>query len=178
VLYSGRSLYLVPDGPAAQHPYLVVSEGLSQRRKWALGRIVLGGRRYLILVRPIGRLLTLHVLHYPAHLRGSAAWDGELRASPPTEDEAKLAGMLIDAASPPAIPWADFRDDTAVQLAALVEAKLHNRALPEPSPEDPTVLNLLDALKQSVAQVQQPEGPVAVADPPATKKKRNSRRSA
>ena len=178
VLFSVRSLYLLPDGPAAQHPYCVLSHGMYQRRKWALGRVVLTGRRCLALVRPVGRILTLHVLHYPAHLRASAAWEGDLRPSVPTEDEAKLAGMLIEAASPTAVPWTDYRDDTADKLVALVEAKLQNCPLPEPSPEDATVLNLLDALKQSVAQAQQPEASAAAAAPAASKKKRTSRRSA
>jgi DNA end-binding protein Ku len=176
VLFSGRSLYLLPDGPAAQHPYGVLAQAMSQRRMGALGRMVLGGRRYLVLVRPSRRILTLHVLHYPAHLRASATCESELRLSATTDDEAKLAGLLIEAATPVAIPWADFRDDTADQLAALVEAKLQNRPLPEPAEEEVSVGNLLDALKRSVAQVQQPVL-TAPAFPDARKSKRNSRRT-
>jgi DNA end-binding protein Ku len=177
VLFSGRSLYLLPDGPAAQHPYGVLAQAMVQRQKGALGRVVLGGRRYLVLVRPARRILTLHVLHYPAHLRASATWESELRLSATTDDEAKLAGLLIESASPVAIPWADFRDDTADQLAALVEAKLQNRPLPEPAEEEVTVGNLLDALKRSVAQVRQPQVPKTPEAPRAGKKQRNSRRT-
>jgi non-homologous end joining protein Ku len=116
-------------------------------------------------------------LHYPAHLRASATWESELRLSATTNDEAKLAGLLIEGASPVAIPWAELRDDTADQLAALVEAKLQNRPLPEPAEEEVTVGNLLDALKRSVAQVQQPQVPKTPEAPGAGKKQRNSRRT-
>jgi DNA end-binding protein Ku len=178
VLFSGRSLYLLPDGPAAQHPYGVLSQALHQCRKWALGWVVLGGHRYLVLVRPVGRLLTLHVLHYPGHLRAGATLESELRGGTPTEQEARLAASLIEAASPGVIAWSAYRDDMADKLAALVEAKLQNRPLPEPAQEETTVLNLLDALKQSVAQVQQVPAPTAGAPAAGNAKKRNSRRSA
>jgi hypothetical protein len=45
VLYSGRSLYLVPDGPVAEPGYVVLHPALVQRQRWALGRMVLGGHR-------------------------------------------------------------------------------------------------------------------------------------
>ena len=50
-LFSGRTLYLMPDGLAAQHAYAVLTQVLGQRRKWAVGRVVLGGHRVLALVR-------------------------------------------------------------------------------------------------------------------------------
>jgi multidrug efflux pump subunit AcrA (membrane-fusion protein) len=43
-LFSGRTLYLAPDGLAARHAYDVLTQALSARGKWALGRVVLGGR--------------------------------------------------------------------------------------------------------------------------------------
>jgi DNA end-binding protein Ku len=177
LLFSGRSLYLLPDGQAAHHPYLVVAHAMHQRRKWGLSRVVLGGRRYLGVVRPVGRLLTLHLLHYPAHVRASAACAAEVRTSLPTDDELKLAGLLIDTASAVPLSWSDYRDDTAEQLAALVEAKLQDRPLPVPVAEEATVLTLLDALKRSVAQETQP--PRSAEAPAASRgKKRNPRRSA
>ena len=51
VLYSGRSLYLVPDGPAAEPGYAVLHAVLVQRQRWALGRMVLGGHRQIVLIR-------------------------------------------------------------------------------------------------------------------------------
>src|ERR1700694_522939 len=40
-LFAGRSLYLLPDGPAAHHPYAVLTQALCDHGKWALGRLVL-----------------------------------------------------------------------------------------------------------------------------------------
>jgi DNA end-binding protein Ku len=64
VFFAGRSLYLLPDGSAAQHPYGVLVDALTGAVKVALGRVVLSGSRHLVLVRPCAKLLALDVLHY------------------------------------------------------------------------------------------------------------------
>jgi hypothetical protein len=61
------------------------------------------------------------------------------------------AGVLIDAATKP-IPWSDYRDDTAEQLRTLIQAKLEGRTLTAPVAEEIPILQLVDALKRSVAQ--------------------------
>jgi DNA end-binding protein Ku len=52
--FAGRTLYLVPDGPAARPAYRVLAHALRAQRKGALGRLVLSGRRQLALLRPAG----------------------------------------------------------------------------------------------------------------------------
>jgi DNA end-binding protein Ku len=76
--FAGRSLYLVPDGVAAHHPYAVIAAALGQARKWALGRVILSGHRQLIVVRSVGRLLALDVLHYPTQVRAASSWEADL----------------------------------------------------------------------------------------------------
>ena len=153
VLFSGRSLYLLPDGPAAHLAYAVLVEALHERRQAALGRVVLSHRRQLVLVRPAARLLAVHVLHYPAQLRSRAALEAALRPAPASAAEGRLAAALIDAASGH-VCWEEYRDDSAEQLAALVEARLQGRTPETAAPEETPVLNLLDALRQSVAALQ------------------------
>ncbi|MFL5530905.1 MAG: Ku protein, partial [Gemmatimonadales bacterium] len=152
LLYSGRSLYLLPAGVAAQPAYTVLAQALRQRRQAALGRVVLSGRRHLALVRPTSRLLLLHLLHYPAQLRGPAALEGELPSGPVGTTEAHLAGLLLDAYRRP-VRWPDYRDDSAQRLAELVQARLQG-GTPPVAPEEAPVLGLLQALQQSVAALE------------------------
>ena len=176
-LFAGRSLHLLPDGPAAQHPYAVLVDALRRRRQWALGRVALSGRRQLALVRPAGRLLTLHLLHYPEQLRPAAPLEAELRDAPASEAERLLAGQLLELASGP-VDWSAYRDDTAEQLRGLVEALLRGQAPATPAAtEEAPVQSLLEALRQSVAQARRlpPETvPAAPARPPARKRARRS----
>src|SRR5215471_1097648 len=76
--YAGRSLYLLPDGVAAQHPYGVLAEAMQQTGQGALGRVVLSSQRQLVVVRPWERLLVLDVLHYPAQVRSHAGYPAVL----------------------------------------------------------------------------------------------------
>ena len=148
LLYAGRSLYLLPDGPAAAPGYAVLQAALVARQRWALGRMVLGGRRQVVLVRPADSALVVHVLHYPEQVRYCPP------AAPPVaegpSEELRLAGLLIDAASG-AVAWGGYRDQAAQELKALLEAKLAGQP---PAATEPAraILPLLEALQQSVAE--------------------------
>jgi DNA end-binding protein Ku len=186
-LFSGRTLYLLPDGMAAHHAYAVLTQMLGQRRKWALGRVVLGGHRVLALVRPCAQLLALHVLHFPEQLRSAAALPTLPRLEAASPEEQQLAGLLIDAACQP-IAWSEYQDDAAEKLRTFIQAKLAGRTLTAPVPEEIPILQLVDALKRSVAQtLEQQDGakhdPVAEGEPtvnagPRLAKRKSSRKVA
>src|SRR5262249_53537518 len=126
VFFAGRSLYLLPDGPAAQHPYGVLVAALAQAAKAALGRVVLSGSRQVVLVRPCGKLLALDVLHYPAQVRRAASWESDLTPSTATPAELELAAELIGLASAP-LDWSRYRDTSIEELATLLQAKIANQ---------------------------------------------------
>jgi non-homologous end joining protein Ku len=108
--------------------------------------MVLGGHRQVVLVRPAGTTLVLHVLHYPEQVRvcPQTVWP---MAHEPAE-ELRLAGMLIEAAGGK-VDWTAYSDQAAVELKALIEAKLAGQGTVMSAPA-PTILPLLEALKKSV----------------------------
>jgi DNA end-binding protein Ku len=127
----------------------VIADALQHESKWALGRVVLSVNRQLVLVRPMGRLLVMDVLHYPSEVRMPGAWEADLRSGAATAEEVRLIRMLLEASSAP-LDWRRYRDVTTDELTALIEAKVAGRQVA--SPEEPAeALHLLDALKQSVA---------------------------
>jgi non-homologous end joining protein Ku len=92
-----------------------------------------------------------------------------LPASAATASERHLAAQLIALASGP-VDWGRYRDTSAEELAALVEAKRARQPAPTVA-EEPTVLRLLDALKQSVAAARQgTESPPAKAPKPRARR--------
>jgi DNA end-binding protein Ku len=171
VLYSGRSLYLVPDGPSAEPGYAVLHAALVQRQRWALGRMVLGGHRQIVLVRPSGAALALQVLHYPEQVRSCPL--AALRMPDSAGEELRLAGLLIDAAAA-TIDWSAYRDQAAQELKALIEARLAGQPVATLEPER-AILPLLQALQQSVA-AQNGNGVAPRGKPKAPRKR--SRRTA
>ena len=168
--YAGRSLYLVADGVAAQHPYRVLAEAMQETGQAALGRVVLSSQRHLVLVRSCNRLLVLDVLHYPAQVRSHTGSGADRAPAAATEAERALARQLIALASAP-LDWGRYRDSGAEELAALIQAKMAQQPPVAPA-EEPVFLNLLEALQQSVAQASQPQ---TVAQTPAAAKSRKPR---
>jgi DNA end-binding protein Ku len=170
LLYSGRGLYLVPDGAAAEPAYAVLCQALVEQDRWALGQVVLGGHRQLVLVRPAGTVLVMQVLHYPEHLRACPRLASP-RSSGPSQ-ELDLAGQLIDAASG-GVDWTVYRDQAAQELRGLVEAKLKGQPAIE-SERDSMILPLLQALKQSVAQTRPTSRPRGKNPAPRKRGKRTA----
>ena len=168
-LRSTRSLYLLPDGPAAVPGYAVLQAVLVQRRRWAVGQMVLGGQRQLVLIRPAGGVLVLHVLHYPELVRACPV---PVTRRPAAAEELHLAGLLLDAASQ-AVDWSAYRDETAAELRAVVEAKLQG-ATGEAAAPTAVILPLKEALQQSVAALALPTAaePAAGAAPARRPRKR------
>src|SRR5438105_4045642 len=123
VRFAGRSLYLWPDGVAAQHPYGVLVAALHKTGKAALGRVVWSSQRQLVLVRPCARTLVTDVLHYPAQVRTASVGEADLPQAQPSAAELDLACRLIAMAGGP-LDWSRYRDTSADELAALVQAKI------------------------------------------------------
>lgn len=173
-LFAGRSLYLAPDGVAAARPYAVLAQALAAQAKWALGRVVLGGQRQLVLLRAAEGLLVVDVLYYPTQLRAVPAGRPAATGGA-TAEELQLAGLLLEAASGP-VDWGQYRDERATELAALIEAKVAGRPQVGTTAAPVAVLSLLDALKQSVAATQ--AASAAPAATPSSPPKARRRRTA
>src|SRR5262249_44443920 len=118
--------------------------------KGALARVVLAGSRQLVLVRPAGKVLAMDVLHHPAQVRPSIAWEADLAPRAATPGEQELAAQLIALSSGP-LDWARYRGTSAEERAASLRAKIADQPPAAPAEEPVAVLQLLDALKQSVA---------------------------
>ena len=100
----------------------------------------------------------MDVLRYPAEVRAATALASELHGFAVGAEELRLARMLMDAAAGPP-DWSQLRDTSAEELHALIEAKIAGRPVTPPAEEPVAVLQLIDALKQSVEAVQQNSKP-------------------
>jgi non-homologous end joining protein Ku len=118
-------------------------------------------------------LLVLDVLHYPAQVRSQTGYAAEVACPATTEAERTLARQLLALASAP-LDWARYPDRSAEELAVLIQAKIAQQPPAVPA-EEPVVLSLFEALKQSVAQATQAE-PVAQTTAASPSRKPRARR--
>jgi len=160
--FSGKTYYLLPDGPAGEKPYALLYEGMVEEKLFALAQVVLSGREELMVLRPVERLLTLSALHYKTEIRQPASFNHELSEQDLSAKELELTRALIQATTAAKFDLGNYRDLYAEKLAELIQAKVAGKEIVvAPTEEAPPVINLMDALRESIAQTtgqQKPKG--------------------
>jgi DNA end-binding protein Ku len=165
--HSGRTYYLIPDGPVAQKPYAVIHQGMVEKNRQGVAQVVLHGKEQLVLVRPIDGVIGMTVLAHDAQITKPSAFEDEVPKVQTNDDELKLAKTLIDASTPKKFDLAKYKDVYTEKLSKLIEAKVAGEELvAAPVQEQAQIINLMDALKQSVAMAQ---GDGAEAEKPPKK---------
>jgi DNA end-binding protein Ku len=153
IYFEGRNDYLVPDGAAGQKPYALLQRAMVDTKRVAIGQIALNGRDRLVLVRPIENLLAMSVLHYGAQVKQPREFDELMPDVTVKANELKLARTLIEGTSADEVDLSEYVDHYTEKLRELVEAKVAGRdVVAPPEDEDAPVVNLMDALRQSVAR--------------------------
>jgi DNA end-binding protein Ku len=152
IYYSGQTYYLLPDGKQGQKPYAVLHKAMQNEKVVGLAQVVISNREQLVVLRPVGRLLTISMLHYDAAVRPAAAFDEELEDVPVTAQEAKLAKTLIDVTVTKHAELEEYRNLYNERMEALVQAKIEGREIATVAAKDagPPTINIMDALKASL----------------------------
>lgn len=155
LFYSGKTHYLLPDGIAGERPYALLHKGMIDNQVCAIAQVVMSGREQLVLVRPIGKLLALTTLHYPQRVRSAGDFESELAEIELKPEEAALTNTLIAASKIGEFSLDAYSDQYVVKLKKLIEMKVAGQEVVQaPDHEEPKILNLMDALKKSVAEAQ------------------------
>ncbi|HEY2147243.1 MAG TPA: Ku protein [Pirellulales bacterium] len=172
--YEGRTYYLVPDGAIGQKPYAVLMKGLEANNVFVIGRWILFSREHLILVRAMDGLLGMEVLHFHSDFRDKQSITSDLHLPTVTKEELKLASKLIEASTAEEFDITKYEDTYDERLKQLIEAKRGKRevAVAEEVEEAP-VINLMDALRRSVAQSRE-SGTAGTKRPRAAKPSRRA----
>src|SRR5262245_50909702 len=150
--FTDKTYYLVPDGAVGQKPFALIQQCLADEELQAVGRAVLFGREELVLVRPVDRLLALTALKYEAEVAHAETLHEELESTHFAKEELTLTKKLLEAFEKPKFSLAEYKDQYVEELKQLIEAKVEGKELVTPAKtEEPHVINLMDALKKSVA---------------------------
>jgi DNA end-binding protein Ku len=155
VYFNGKSYYLLPDALIGQRPFQVICQGMAEEGVWAVAQVVLHGREQLILLRPVDNMLAMIGLSYDAKVNKVASFEGEAPPMQLSEEQRELTGELIRASMQKRLDLAKYHDVYTEKLTALVEAKVQGKeVVAAPAGVEPKVINLMDALKKSVAEAQ------------------------
>jgi DNA end-binding protein Ku len=154
VYFAGKTYYLLPDGPAGARPYALLARGMKDANLVALAQVVIAGREQFVQLRPVDGMLVMSVLAYPKKVRLATTYRDELPDEQPNAGELALAQTLIGASTLSEFELEKYKDAYVENLTKLIKLKVEGKEIVKaPDLEEPKILNLMDALKKSVAAV-------------------------
>jgi len=164
IYFNGRTYYLVPDGPVGQKPYVLLHEGMKELKRYAVAQVVLHGKEQVVLLRPVGKLIAMTMLDYESQIVKPATFEPEVPDQQLVPAELDLVKTLVQAQTPKHFDFAKYKDVYTEKLTKLIEAKVAGKEIvTPPAQEEAHVINLMEALKQSVARAQH-EAPAEVGE--------------
>jgi len=166
-VYLDTPYYVYPDGELAAQTFRVIGEAMVRKNKVGLGRVTISSRERPVLVEPRDNGLLMSTIRSSDEVRpaefGPQA-KGEIDA-----DMVAIAESIIERRSGAFDP-ADFRDRYQDALRELVAEKTKGQVVtPREVAEPPKVINLMDALKRSLAQEEKEPAPAKEAAAKSTR---------
>jgi DNA end-binding protein Ku len=151
-IYVERPYYLAPDGPMASEAFAVMREGM--QGKAGIGKLALYGREYLVAVQPKDKGLVMYTMRRSNEVRSMDNID-ELGNVPAKvkPDEIRLAKQVIENFEGE-LDLTEYRDAYQEELQRIIDAKIAGEEVVATAEETPPkVVNLMDALRQSLDRV-------------------------
>src|SRR5438045_3994284 len=149
--YLIRPYYLRPDGKVGHDAFAVIRETIRSMNMVAIGTVVLTSREHIIALEPLDKGLMGTLLRYPYEVRDEKEYFDEVQDVKVTMDMLDLAKHIVNQKTADFEPE-KFEDHYEEALVELINAKRNGRTIrAKPRPRADNVVNLMDALKKSIA---------------------------
>lgn len=163
--YLIRPYYLRPNGKVGHDAFGVIRETIREMDKVAIGRVVLTNREHIIALEPLEKGLVGTLLRYPYEVRSEQEYFDEIQDVKVTKDMLDLAKHIVNQKTGTFDPE-KFEDHYEAALIDLINQKRAGKMIrPKERPKGENVVDLMEALRQSVGR----EAPPAKAAKPAKK---------
>jgi DNA end-binding protein Ku len=157
--YLIRPYYLVPDGKVGHDAFAVIRETIRGMNKVAIGRVVLTNREHIIALEPLDKGLMGTLLRYPYEVRSEKEYFDDIQDVKVTKDMLDLAKHIVEQKSGTFEPDR-FEDRYESALVDLINQKRNGLPTAKAAPKSSgNVINLMDALKRSLASEKQSAPP-------------------
>jgi DNA end-binding protein Ku len=152
--------YVTPSEAVGQEAFAVIREAMRSKRMVALGRLVLSKRERVITLEAYDKGLLGNTLRYPYEVRKAEEYFCDLPELTIAPEMLTLAEHIVDSKAGEFDPLT-FRDRYEEALLAYLKAKQAG-AVPERKPTFAAprrVINLMEALRRSLAEDKKPAAP-------------------
>jgi DNA end-binding protein Ku len=163
-IYLETSYYMAPD-EAGERPYALLFDALRKTGYYGVAKIAMHNREHIVILRPGKNGVLLHTMYYAHEIRKVDEFRTDL--SLVKEKELTLATSLIEALVAGFEPD-KYKDNYRDNLLHMIEAKKKGQeVVATPEPKEAKVIDIMDALRASLAAAKKPAASAATAQPEA-----------
>ena len=163
-IYLETSYYMAPD-EAGEKPYALLFEALKETGFVGVAKIAMHNREHVVILRPGQSGVMLHTMYYAHEIRKVDEFRTDV--SLVKEKELALAISLIQALADDFQPE-KYTDDYRDNLLKLIEAKKQGQdVVATPEPKESKVVDIMEALKASLAAAKKPAASAKTTEPAA-----------
>jgi DNA end-binding protein Ku len=167
-LYFDSSYYVAPEDAGAK-AYQLLMKAMKESGYGAIAKLTMHQREHIVIIRPGSMGMTLHTMFYSNEIRAAESVPADKIEV--KDQEKKLARQLIESLAAPFDPQ-KYRDEYQENVRTMIAAKLKGQEVTEVAqPHMAPVIDLMEALKKSLAGKQAPVAAAAPAGQAATGKK-------
>ncbi len=158
-VYLDASYYAAPD-EAGERPYALLFEALRRTGYVGIAQVAMHNREHVVVLRPGAHGILMHTMYYAAEVRKMEEFRTDTAQI--KDKELELATMLIETLAAAFDPE-KYKDSYRENLLSLIEATRQGREIVEaPVPQPAKVVDILEALKQSLAAKKPPAAAASV----------------
>ncbi len=150
--YLDSPYYIAPNDQVGQDAFAVIREAMRGKDMVALARVVLAKRERVVMLQPWDKGIMATTLRYPYEVKDAKDYFGDIADVKIAPDMLKLAEHILETKAAEFDPtqFVDHYEQAVVELLKSKQA-----GLPAPreksAPPPPNVINLMDALRRSIA---------------------------
>jgi len=147
-IYLETSYYMAPD-EAGEKPYALLFDALKKSGYMGIARVTMHNREHVVILRPGANGVLLHTMYYNHEIRKVDEFRTDL--SLVKEKELALAQSLVEALAADFEPD-KYQDSYRENLLQMIESKKEGKeVVATPEPKQEKVVDILEALKASLA---------------------------
>lgn len=148
-VYYEKTYQVIPE-TGGEKAFELLRAALMSEQKIAIGKTVLGTKDTLMAIIPREDGILISTMFYKDEIKDLQK---EYKKADPSEQELNMAKMLINSMDTPFNPN-EYSDEYQIKLKSLIEDKIAGKEIVSPESDNTvTVVNLMDALKESLEEV-------------------------
>jgi DNA end-binding protein Ku len=149
--YLDKPYYIAPNGKTGAEAFVVIRDAMENEERVALARIVMAHREHILMLEPLGKGMLGTTLRYNYEVRSEKEYFVHIPSPRISRDMVSLAAHILESKATKFDPE-KFKDEYEKALRKLVQRKAKGHAIEAPEPEEKpsNVINLMDALRESV----------------------------